>query len=210
MIALLLSISCKYQAFQWVFQFFINALLCLILQQESLLWNESWLVVVFCSLSTFLWEQLQQWKAHYKINSIIYIFNFKLFKSNSKLNVLKLKIATFCWDSVYSVCVCIYIYCTYVHTFCMLFTEEEGRDLSCLAASLIQVMLDPYFRTIVGFQSLIQKEWVMAGYQFLDRCNHLKRSDKEVKLMVIVCDKSTWSISSWTFVHTEVLSYKYL
>ena len=67
----------------------------------------------------------------------------------------------------------------------MLFTEEEGRDLSCLAASLIQVMLDPYFRTIVGFQSLIQKEWVMAGYQFLDRCNHLKRSDKEVKINCI-------------------------
>ncbi|XP_023378463.1 myotubularin-related protein 10 [Pteropus vampyrus] len=57
--------------------------------------------------------------------------------------------------------------------------EEEGRDLSCVVASLVQVMLDPYFRTITGFQSLIQKEWVMAGYQFLDRCNHLKRSEKE-------------------------------
>lgn len=58
--------------------------------------------------------------------------------------------------------------------------EEEGRDLSCIIASLVQVMLDPYFRTITGFQSLIQKEWVMAGYPFLDRCNHLKRSEKEV------------------------------
>lgn len=47
-------------------------------------------------------------------------------------------------------------------------------------ASLVQVMLDPFFRTIAGFQSLIQKEWVMAGYPFLDRCNHLKKSDKEV------------------------------
>lgn len=52
--------------------------------------------------------------------------------------------------------------------------------MSCVVASLVQVMLDPYFRTIPGFQSLIQKEWVMAGYQFLDRCNHLKRSEKEV------------------------------
>uniref|UniRef100_A0A674GRJ6 Myotubularin-related protein 10 n=2 Tax=Taeniopygia guttata TaxID=59729 RepID=A0A674GRJ6_TAEGU len=66
--------------------------------------------------------------------------------------------------------------------------EEEGRDLSCLAASLVQVMLDPYFRTIVGFQSLIQKEWVMAGYQFLDRCNHLKRSDKESPLFLMFLD----------------------
>ncbi|XP_053320579.1 myotubularin-related protein 10 [Spea bombifrons] len=66
--------------------------------------------------------------------------------------------------------------------------EEEGRDLSCLVASLVQLMLDPYFRTIVGFQSLIQKEWVMAGYPFLDRCNHLKKSDKECPLFVLFLD----------------------
>lgn len=29
----------------------------------------------------------------------------------------------------------------------------------------------------------------MAGYQFLDRCNHLKRSDKEVR--VTLSDSST-------------------
>ncbi|KAM8974654.1 myotubularin-related protein 10 [Pelodytes ibericus] len=66
--------------------------------------------------------------------------------------------------------------------------EEEGRDLSCLLASLIQLMLDPYFRTTVGFQSLIQKEWVMAGYPFLDRCNHLKKSDKECPLFMLFLD----------------------
>ncbi|XP_067871762.1 myotubularin-related protein 10 isoform X2 [Heterodontus francisci] len=56
--------------------------------------------------------------------------------------------------------------------------EEEGRDLSCVIASVVQVMLDPHFRTMLGFQSLIQKEWVVAGYRFLDRCNHLGESDK--------------------------------
>ncbi|KAF7241627.1 Myotubularin-related protein 10 [Varanus komodoensis] len=66
--------------------------------------------------------------------------------------------------------------------------EEEGRDLSCCVASLIQVMVDPYFRTIAGFQSLIQKEWVMAGYPFLDRCNHLKKSDKESPLFLMFLD----------------------
>lgn len=66
--------------------------------------------------------------------------------------------------------------------------EEEGRDLSCLVASLVQLMLDPYFRTIVGFQSLIQKEWVMAGYPFLDRCNHLRKSEKECPLFVLFLD----------------------
>lgn len=71
--------------------------------------------------------------------------------------------------------------------------EEEGRDLSCIVASLVQVMLDPYFRTITGFQSLIQKEWVMAGYQFLDRCNHLKRSEKESPLFLLFLD-ATWQL----------------
>ncbi|OCT89516.1 hypothetical protein XELAEV_18018137mg [Xenopus laevis] len=66
--------------------------------------------------------------------------------------------------------------------------EEEGRDLSCVVASLVQLMLDPYFRTIIGFQSLIQKEWVMSAYPFLDRCNHLKRSDKESPLFVLFLD----------------------
>uniref|UniRef100_G3TKN5 Myotubularin-related protein 10 n=3 Tax=Loxodonta africana TaxID=9785 RepID=G3TKN5_LOXAF len=71
--------------------------------------------------------------------------------------------------------------------------EEEGRDLSCVVASLIQVMLDPHFRTITGFQSLIQKEWVMTGYQFLDRCNHLKRSEKESPLFLLFLD-ATWQL----------------
>lgn len=59
------------------------------------------------------------------------------------------------------------------------FTEEEDRDLSCAISSLVQLMLDPHYRSLVGFQSLVQKEWVMAGHRFLDRCNHLKKNDKE-------------------------------
>ncbi|XP_049638630.1 myotubularin-related protein 10 isoform X2 [Suncus etruscus] len=71
--------------------------------------------------------------------------------------------------------------------------EEEGRDLSCVVASLVQVMLDPHFRTITGFQSLVQKEWVMAGYQFLDRCDHLRRSGKESPLFLLFLD-ATWQL----------------
>ncbi|KAM3877013.1 myotubularin-related protein 10 [Diretmus argenteus] len=56
--------------------------------------------------------------------------------------------------------------------------EEEDRDLNCVVASLVQLMLDPHYRSLTGFQSLVQKEWVMAGHRFLDRCNHLKKNDK--------------------------------
>ncbi|KAK1891197.1 Myotubularin-related protein 10 [Dissostichus eleginoides] len=47
--------------------------------------------------------------------------------------------------------------------------EEEDRDLNCVVSSLVQLMLDPHYRSLVGFQSLVQKEWVMAGHRFLDR-----------------------------------------
>lgn len=57
--------------------------------------------------------------------------------------------------------------------------EENASDLCCLVSSLVQVMMDPHCRTTVGFQSLIQKEWVVGGHCFLDRCNHLRQSDKD-------------------------------
>lgn len=59
------------------------------------------------------------------------------------------------------------------------FAEEEDRDLNCVVSSLVQLMLDPHYRSLAGFQSLVQKEWVMAGHRFLDRCNHLKKNEKE-------------------------------
>ncbi|KAF6357265.1 myotubularin related protein 12 [Rhinolophus ferrumequinum] len=61
----------------------------------------------------------------------------------------------------------------------VLLLEENASDLCCLVSSLVQVMMDPHCRTRAGFQSLVQKEWIMGGHCFLDRCNHLRQSDKE-------------------------------
>ncbi|XP_053282214.1 myotubularin-related protein 10 [Pleuronectes platessa] len=67
--------------------------------------------------------------------------------------------------------------------------EEEDRDLNCVVSSLVQLMLDPQYRSLTGFQSLVQKEWVMAGHRFLDRCNHLKKNDKvESPLFMLFLD----------------------
>lgn len=44
--------------------------------------------------------------------------------------------------------------------------ENDGRDMCCVISSLTQILLDPYFRTTVGFESLIQKEWVALGHPF--------------------------------------------
>ncbi|CAL8248947.1 unnamed protein product [Merluccius merluccius] len=61
----------------------------------------------------------------------------------------------------------------------VLIMEEGGSDLCCVISSLAQLMLDPFYRTLPGFQSLIQKEWVAGGHRFLDRCNQLHLKDKE-------------------------------
>ncbi|VDL69652.1 unnamed protein product [Nippostrongylus brasiliensis] len=48
----------------------------------------------------------------------------------------------------------------------------EGTDTTLLATSLAQVILDPDARTIRGFQSLIEKEWICAGHPFQLRNAH--------------------------------------
>ncbi|KAI1889630.1 hypothetical protein AGOR_G00164930 [Albula goreensis] len=72
--------------------------------------------------------------------------------------------------------------------------EDEGRDLSCVVSSLVQLMLDPHFRSLTGFQSLVQKEWVMAGYRFLDRCNHLKKNSKEESPLFLLFLDCVWQL----------------
>lgn len=66
--------------------------------------------------------------------------------------------------------------------------EENCSDLCCVIASLVQVIIDPHFRTISGFQSLIQKEWVMGCHCFLDRCNHLRGNDKEAPVFLLLLE----------------------
>ena len=57
--------------------------------------------------------------------------------------------------------------------------ETGGRDFAVVVASLAQLILDSYYRTIRGFQTLIQKMWVLGGHQFLLRCNHVTQSTQE-------------------------------
>lgn len=58
-------------------------------------------------------------------------------------------------------------------------SEPEDRDMNCVVCSLVQVMCDPHCRTVAGFQSLVQKEWITAGHKFLSRINYHRESDKE-------------------------------
>ncbi|XP_041929514.1 myotubularin-related protein 10 isoform X1 [Alosa sapidissima] len=72
--------------------------------------------------------------------------------------------------------------------------EEEDRDLSCVVSCLVQLMLDPHCRSLLGFQGLVQREWVMAGHRFLDRCNHLRKNDKEESPLFLLFLDCVWQL----------------
>ncbi|XP_076006506.1 myotubularin-related protein 11 isoform X2 [Genypterus blacodes] len=84
--------------------------------------------------------------------------------------------------------------------------EPEDRDLSCLVSSLVQIMCDPHCRTQQGFQSLMQKEWVMAGHRFYNRFNYHRDNDKEeapVFLLFLDCVWQLWSQYPYRFQLTD-------
>ena len=50
---------------------------------------------------------------------------------------------------------------------------SDGWDRTAQLSSLSQLCLDPYYRTVRGFQVLVEKDWLAFGHRFLDRCGHL-------------------------------------
>lgn len=62
---------------------------------------------------------------------------------------------------------------THVNSSHVLIHCSDGWDRTTQLSALAQICLDPYYRTIEGFQVLVEKDWLSFGHKFLDRCGHL-------------------------------------
>ncbi|XP_016887893.1 myotubularin-related protein 9 isoform X1 [Cynoglossus semilaevis] len=53
---------------------------------------------------------------------------------------------------------------------------SEGTDSTLLVSTLAQLIMDPRCRTLEGFLTLLEREWVQAGHPFQQRCAHSAHS----------------------------------
>nr|CAB3264055.1 myotubularin-related protein 10 [Phallusia mammillata] len=69
--------------------------------------------------------------------------------------------------------------------------ENSGTEITPLLTSLIQILLDKNARTLLGFQSLIQREWVVGGHPFIDKLGHLVQPSKHGPNSVLNSESET-------------------
>lgn len=63
---------------------------------------------------------------------------------------------------------------------------SDGWDRTTQIVSLAELMMDPYYRTFMGFAGLIEKEWISFGHQFATRHGIFDGSEKNQRAPVFL------------------------
>jgi hypothetical protein len=63
---------------------------------------------------------------------------------------------------------------------------SDGWDRTSQLTSLSKLCLDPYYRTIRGFTTLIDHEWLSFGHKFHDRYGHFSRDIKDERSPIFI------------------------
>ncbi|KAL1240992.1 Myotubularin-related protein [Trichinella spiralis] len=73
---------------------------------------------------------------------------------------------------------------------------SDGWDRTPQIVSLSCILLDPFYRTIKGFETLIEKEWLQFGHKFSDRYGHIYTSDsKELAPVFTQFLEAVWQLT---------------
>ncbi|XP_064216598.1 myotubularin-related protein 1 isoform X4 [Aotus nancymaae] len=93
---------------------------------------------------------------------------------------------------------------------------SDGWDRTAQLTSLAMLMLDSYYRTIKGFEILIEKEWISFGHRFALRVghgndNHADADRSPIFLQFIDCvwqmtrqDVYTKTVSLWSYINSQL------
>ncbi|EDX03898.1 GD22607 [Drosophila simulans] len=74
---------------------------------------------------------------------------------------------------------------------------SDGWDRTAQLTALSMLLLDPHYRTVRGFEVLIEKEWLSFGHKFQQRIGHgdNKHSDADRSPVFLQFIDSVWQVS---------------
>ena len=75
---------------------------------------------------------------------------------------------------------------------------SDGWDRTAQLTSLAMILLDPYYRTLKGFEVLVEKEWLSFGHKFAHRIGHGtdKHNDNDRSPVFLQFIDCVWQICS--------------